>query len=210
MALVDSFSSIIFDYGGVLVHHQTEGDRARMAGLLGLEDGLFTELYWATRIDYDKGVLTADEYWQGLARTAGSHLGAKTLDDLISIDSESWMHFDEVMWNWIRELKAAKKRLAILSNMPRELGEAIKTKPGRFELFDYVTLSYEIHAVKPEPAIYEHCLEGLDALPRNTLFFDDRMENVQGAELLGIRAVQFLDRDEVLLQVSDRVAPRSR
>jgi FMN phosphatase YigB (HAD superfamily) len=35
-------------------------------------------------------------------------------------------------------------------------------------------------------------------LPGRTLFLDDRIENVRGAELLGISAMQFLDRDEVL------------
>ncbi len=36
MALVSSFDSIIFDYGGVLVSHQTEDDQATMAQSLGV------------------------------------------------------------------------------------------------------------------------------------------------------------------------------
>jgi putative hydrolase of the HAD superfamily len=207
MALVDSYSAVIFDYGGVLVRHQTEADQARMATLVGLPTDRFAELYWSKRADYDKAVLTAAEYWHEIALHAGTKLGLETLDELIAIDTESWMQFDGIMWAWVAQLRKSGKRLAVLSNMPLELGEALKIKPGRLELFDNVTLSYELRAVKPEPAIYEHCLEALDAEPQKTLFFDDRIENVQGAELLGIRAIQFLDRDEVLLKVSDLVSP---
>ena len=64
--------------------------------------------------------------------------------------------------------------------------------------FDQVTLSYEVRSVKPEAPIYEHCLEGLGTEAGRTVFFDDRIANVQGAEMLGIHAVEFLNRDKVL------------
>ncbi len=206
MALVDSYKSIIFDYGGVLVRHQTDADQAEMASLLGVPADRFTELYWAKRADYDEDALTAAEYWHEIASEAGAELAAAVLEDLIEKDTTSWMRFDEPMWNWVEELRKAKKRVAILSNMPRELGEALASRTQRLGAFDQVTLSYQVHAAKPDPAIYEHCLEGLGAKAVSTLFLDDRIENVQGAELLGIRAIQFLDRDEVLLQIADRVA----
>lgn len=203
MALVNSFDSVIFDYGGVLVKHQTDADQSRMARFFGISPDRFTELYWAKRADYDKDVMTAGEYWQDIAREAAATLSTRAVDELISIDTESWMQFDEVMWDWIGQLRKARKRVAMLSNMPRELGEALKTTTTRLEVFDQITLSYEVRAAKPEPVIYEHCLEGLDAAPERTLFFDDRIENVHGAELLGMRAIQFLNRDHVLLQVRD-------
>ncbi len=203
MALVSSFDSIIFDYGGVLVSHQREGDLAHMAALLGIPLGRFIEVYWVKRAEYDKDALTAAEYWRDIARETGVSLTARTIDQLIDMDTESWMQFDEVMWDWVGQLRKAQKRIAILSNMPRELGEALKTRTTRLEVFDQITLSYEVRAAKPETAIYEQCLEGLAARPERTLFFDDRIDNVQSAELLGIRAIQFLDRDQVLLQFRD-------
>ncbi|MBV8864442.1 MAG: HAD family phosphatase [Acidobacteriaceae bacterium] len=203
MALVNSFDSFIFDYGGVLVRHQTDADHARMAAILGIAPIRFSELYWAKRVDYDKDSTNAADYWQDIASETGVTLTTGVIDSLTSLDTESWMQFDEVMWDWIGQLRKVRKRVAMLSNMPRELGEALRTRTTRLELFDQITLSYEVRAAKPEPVIYEHCLEGLDALPERTLFFDDRIENIQSAELLGIRAIQFLDRDQVLLQVRD-------
>ncbi|MBV8897563.1 MAG: HAD family phosphatase [Acidobacteriaceae bacterium] len=202
MALVSSYDGFIFDYGGVLVHHQTDSDQARLAQIAGVPKDSFTEAYWSDRLDYDKGLVSAEEYWQALAlRAGGGSLQQSQIDQLVELDSVSWMQFDEVMWDWIGQLRGAGKRVAMLSNMPRELGEALKVKTDKLNLFDQVTLSYEVHSVKPEPAIYEHCLEGIGTAPEQTLFLDDRIANVQGAELLGIRAIQFLDRDDVLLRL---------
>jgi putative hydrolase of the HAD superfamily len=202
MALVSSYDGFIFDYGGVLVHHQTDADQSRLANVAGMPKDALLEVYWADRLEYDKGLLTAAEYWQAvIKRAGGGRLSQESLDELIEIDNQSWMHFDHVMWDWIDQLRAAGKRVAMLSNMPRELGEALKAQTDKLSVFDQVTLSFEVHAVKPEPAIYEHCLEGIGTPPEQTLFLDDRIANVQGAELLGIRAIQFLDRDDVLLRL---------
>jgi putative hydrolase of the HAD superfamily len=198
MALANSYDGYIFDYGGVLVHHQTDTDQARLAQLAAISQERFSELYWSTRLDYDKGLVTGVEYWQNIGQGAGQSLAPELIDQLIELDNESWMHFDEAMWSWIAELRAAGRRLAILSNMPRDLGEALKSQTGRFQPFDHVTLSYEVHSVKPEAVIYQHCLEGLGTAPERTVFFDDRLANVHGAELLGIQAVEFLNRDDVL------------
>jgi putative hydrolase of the HAD superfamily len=198
MALANSYDGYIFDYGGVLVHHQTDADHERLAELAAIPRERFSELYWSTRLDYDKGLVTGVEYWRNIGQGGGQTLAPELIDQLIELDNESWMHFDEAMWSWIAQLRSAAKRIAILSNMPRDLGEALKSRTDRFQPFDHVTLSYEVHSVKPEPAIYQHCLEGLGTAPERTVFFDDRIVNVHGAELLGIQAIEFLNRDDVL------------
>jgi len=201
MALVSSYDGFMLDYGGVMAHHQSDGDQAKLAQIAGIPHDLFTELYWSERADYDKDVISGTEYWQAIAQHARTIFNERIIEELIDFDNRSWMQFDSVMWEWIDQLRAAGKRVGLISNMPRDLGEALKSRTQRLNNFDQVTLSYEIHAVKPEPALYEHCLEGLDTAPEQTLFLDDRIENVQGAELLGIRAIQFTSRDDVLLRL---------
>lgn len=199
MALVSSYNAFIFDYGGVLVRHQTDAEQAHMAQVAGVPQEQFGELYWSERLDYDKGLLSYAEYWQRLAQRAGRTLRAETIEQLVELDISSWMQFDSVMWEWIDQLRAAGRRVAMLSNMPRELGEALKSRTQKLAGFDQVTLSYEVRSAKPDPAIYEHCLEGLGTAPDETLFLDDKLANVHAAELLGIRAMQFTLRDDMLL-----------
>ena len=198
MAPVRDFDGYIFDYGGVLVHHQAEAEQARMANAAGIPVEQFSELYWGTRLDYDKGLISGPEYWSAIGRTAGKVLTPAVVEQLTEIDSTTWMNFDEPMWTWIDELRGAGKRLSILSNMPSDLGEALKARTDRMQRFDQITLSYEVRSVKPEAPIYEHCLERLGTEAARTVFFDDRIANVQGAEMLGIHAVEFLNRDKVL------------
>jgi putative hydrolase of the HAD superfamily len=201
MALVSSYDAFMLDYGGVMVHHQSDRDQAKLAEIAGIPKDLFTELYWSERLDYDRDVISGTEYWQIVAQRGGTIFTERIIGELIDFDNHSWMQFDSVMWEWIDQLRAAGKRVGLISNMPRDLGEALKSHTQKLSNFDQVTLSYEIHAVKPEPAVYEHCLEGLNTPPEQTLFLDDRIENVQGAELLGIRAIQFTSRDDVMLRL---------
>ena len=201
MALVSSYDGFIFDYGGVLVHDQTPEDRGRLAEIASIPLNRFDELYWANRCDYDKDLITGAEYWTAVAQSARATLNPEAIEELMELDSASWMQFDPEMWAWIEQLRAAGKRVAMLSNMPRDLGSALKARTNRLDSFDHVTLSYEVRAAKPELAIYEHCLKGLSLAPEQILFFDDRMVNVQVAESLGIRAFQFTNREDVLARV---------
>jgi putative hydrolase of the HAD superfamily len=203
MALVDSYEGFIFDYGGVLVGHQTDGDHEKMAAIAGVSKQAFSDGYWGERLEYDRGHLSAMDYWQKVAARDSKTLSPAVIEQLIDYDNRSWMNFDQVMWDWIAQLRSAGKRVAVLSNMPRDLGEALRISTDKFQQFDHATLSFEVHAAKPEPAIYEHCLEGLELSADKTLFFDDRIENVHGAEQMGIRTIQFTSRDEVLLRVRE-------
>ena len=198
MALVNSYDGYIFDYGGVLAHHQSDADQARLATLAAIPRERFFNLYWDTRLEYDKGSVTAAEYWGNIGRAAGKTLSEAIVAQIIEADNRSWMQFDQTMWDWIAELRAAGKRVAMLSNMPRDLGEALASQTDRLRVFDHVTVSYDIRSAKPEPAIYQHCLAGIGTAPERTMFLDDRIANVRGAESLGIHAIEFLNRDDVL------------
>jgi HAD superfamily hydrolase (TIGR01509 family) len=91
--------------------------------------------------------------------------------------------------------------------MPRELGESIKTTTEGFKPFHHVTLSYEVRSIKPEPEIYEHCLSGIGTAAAETLFIDDRVENIKGAEQLRICTMQFTTREEVLMRLQGNGKP---
>ncbi len=58
---------------------------------------------------------------------------------------------------------------------------------GLQDFFDKIYLSYELHLLKPEPAIFTHVLHDAGLLPKETLLIDDASVNCKGAESLGIR-----------------------
>jgi len=56
--------------------------------------------------------------------------------------------------------------------------------------FDFATFSGDIRLIKPDPAIYEHTLQGLGVNASEALFLDDREINIQAARALGINSIR--------------------
>jgi putative hydrolase of the HAD superfamily len=57
--------------------------------------------------------------------------------------------------------------------------------------FDVRVWSYQLLMTKPDPRIYTHTLTQLGIEPCEALFLDDRLENVETARALGMRALVF-------------------
>ncbi len=55
------------------------------------------------------------------------------------------------------------------------------------DFFHKLYLSYELHLLKPDRAIFEYVLQNAAIRPEETLFIDDALPNCQAAEALGIR-----------------------
>ncbi len=63
--------------------------------------------------------------------------------------------------------------------------------------FRGITVSAEIHLMKPELAIYRHHEKTFGLAPAATLFFDDNADNVEGARAAGWNAEQFVGADRM-------------
>jgi putative hydrolase of the HAD superfamily len=62
---------------------------------------------------------------------------------------------------------------------------------GLDPLFKKIYYSHEVKFRKPDPAIYTHVLNDSDLNPNESLFIDDREENIKAARALGICAHQY-------------------
>lgn len=67
--------------------------------------------------------------------------------------------------------------------------------------FEKVFTSFELGARKPESEIYTEVQDTLQLKPQDILFFDDRLENVEGAREVGWSAHQVSDSPTDLIQV---------
>jgi len=54
-----------------------------------------------------------------------------------------------------------------------------------------------VHLAKPEAAIFQACLKVVGSKPEECLFIDDRADNVEAAQALGMRAVRFVSVEEM-------------
>ncbi len=70
--------------------------------------------------------------------------------------------------------------------------------------FDDFILSYEVHAMKPQPAIYQATLARAGCQPGECFYTDDIAEYVAGARAFGIDAVQFRDAAQLATDLTAR------
>jgi putative hydrolase of the HAD superfamily len=69
--------------------------------------------------------------------------------------------------------------------------ESIKRSFDWIYDFDVLIWSYQHRMIKPQPEIYHLVLERLGTAPEETLFLDDKLENIEAAQNLGMRGLQF-------------------
>ena len=190
--------AVVFDYGMVLTGPANPAAHARMLQLTQLPKPVFEENYWRHRLDYDRGTLNGQTYWQMFADTASATLDQTTINRLIEQDILLWTDLNPVMLRWVSQVQAAGFRTAILSNMGAELLAHMRKNFHWLESFDHLTWSCELDLIKPEAAIYKHTLEKLAVRADEALFLDDKIENVEGARRVNMHSFPF--RDMVTLQ----------
>jgi putative hydrolase of the HAD superfamily len=179
--------AVIFDFGGVLCFHPTQEQIARASAECGMEPREFVRALWKNRLVYDGGQ-DPYEYWRGVAEIAGRTFNDALIARMIEYEIGFWSKLDERVLAWVGELRAGGFRTAILSNLPRPLGERLRTRDGFLDRFDHITFSFELGVVKPQREIYEDALRGVGLAPGDALFIDDRTENIEGAHTAGLQA----------------------
>ncbi|HEX4670231.1 MAG TPA: HAD family phosphatase [Solirubrobacterales bacterium] len=101
----------------------------------------------------------------------------------------------------MRELKAAGKRMAMLTNNVREWEPVWRSMLPVDEIFETVVDSGFVGCRKPEARIYEMTLERLGLAAGACLFVDDLLPNCEGARAAGMSAVHFRDNEQATAEI---------
>ena len=137
--------------------------------------------------DYDLGVMDVEDVAKALAEYRGCDVATAQKNMQLAIEYQEQV---EPTAELIRELKQRGYRLYVLSNMSKEYIEFLRKLPV-FDLFDKQVVSCEIHLGKPDRRIYEYLLDYCALDPAETIFIDDRKDNVEAAEAVGIVPFHF-------------------
>lgn len=185
---------VLFDFGGVICYPQPEEDLARLARAAGCTGPEFDAAYWPYRLDYDRAVLDATSYWQGVAGCLGRSFDEAKIAELSRLDVASWMHLQEGTVALIADLAAAGHRLALLSNAPADVAEAVSRLPVA-AYFEHLIFSCFLKSAKPDPECFNGALAVMGAEPGEVTLVDDRADNIAGAAQVGLTGVLFTNPD---------------
>jgi putative hydrolase of the HAD superfamily len=182
------WDAVVFDYGRVLSLAPSPAELQQFAALVGVSEPPFFEIYSATRHDYDCGRADFHQHWQAFADAAGVKLRPAEVERIAEMETLMWLRVNHQTLALTREIKPCGVRIAILSNMPHDLLAYVRREFGWLDEFDVKIWSCEFGVTKPHPTIYRACLDALGCRAERTLFFDDRLNNVEAARELGMEA----------------------
>lgn len=183
-------SWVVFDYGGVISQYQPAADVAALAAVAGCEVGEFTAAYWPDRLSYDLGELDEVTFWDKVGSAVGRSFSPAEVAELTRLDIRSWLHLQEGTVTLIQQVAAAGHQLALLSNAPAAVAEAVSGLPVA-GYFQHLVFSCHLRTGKPDPACYRAALSRLGARPSEVTFFDDRPVNIEAATRLGLGGIHF-------------------
>ncbi|MBM0277267.1 HAD family hydrolase [Micromonospora tarensis] len=203
--------TVLFDLFGVIARQQSPSAREVLRATAGVPAPAFWATYWALRTPYDRGEVTAFGYWRQVATALGSTVDDRQINRLIAADVASWSVVDDDMVAVVERAAASGRRLALLSNIPEELAAHYERHHRWLRHFDVVAFSCRTSHVKPEPDAYRWCCRALDLAPGRILFIDDRVENIQAAEAIGMRAHLFISPTQAHQAITELdTVPRRR
>ena len=194
---VTKIKNIVFDVGGILVgyrwidmfkDHGTDEDTALAVG-----KGLFDSPNWKL---YDSGLISSKE------------LIDRFCDDNPHLEEEARWFLDNAIqmrvlrprvYEQVQRLKDKGYKIYILSNYSHDLFELHTGDLPFRKLTDGELVSYMVNKIKPNKEIYEALVEKFSIIPEESVFFDDRLDNVEGSIKSGFNGIHIIDEDEELL-----------
>jgi putative hydrolase of the HAD superfamily len=185
--------AVLFDYGLVLSTSPVLSAHQTLIEIFALGPEIFDRCYWASRHPYDAGRYVGEAYWQKVAGDAGIRLTAEQIQKLIDADILMWSGINTPMLEWARSVGRAGFKTGILSNIGFELATALENNFPWVAEFKYTIWSCRVGSAKPEPEIFRSVQEKLQVAPQETLFIDDREENIHAARKAGFVGIVFKD-----------------
>ena len=181
--------AVIFDFGNVICSFDND---TFLRSLLRYTDKRFDELKAAIYASdlparYETGLISSEEFFREAAARG----------DLSAPREEFFKAFTEIFtpipatFRLIRDLKE-KYKIGLLSNTNEFHYERCFRKMEIFPLFDSVTLSFEVKAMKPDERIYRDAVGKLRVRPGECVFIDDIEAYAEGASRLGMQGIRYL------------------
>lgn len=184
-----------FDIGGVLgTNGWDRNDRKEAADAFGLDLEEYTRHHDAVVPAFEEGLITIDQY---LDRTVFVRPRSFTPEDFKAFMYRQSKPFGDAIAIAREIATTGRTRLCTASNEADELSRYRIRFFGLIGIFDTFIASCWIGIRKPSPGFYQRILAITAARAEDSLFIDDREENVAAAQALGFYAIHYQSPDQL-------------
>ncbi len=198
---VSNYKTIIFDFGGVIGSDSDrwEDEYRKVVEESGLTAEKLHELYNKHWPKLSIGAELASTFWDEVYELAPKKPIRGTLEKYYE---------DGVRGNKDVLLIAAKLRekgfkIGVITNTAVDWVDIKMRKFGLKDIFNGVYCSCTVGVAKPDPRIYLTAIQNMKTTVRETIFVDDREENLVACEKLGIKGLLFRDAAQLRLDLSE-------
>ena len=207
MKQFSNISTIIFDFGGVLINLDLPQCilNFKQLGIQNIDNYLSNFGQKDFFLDFEKGNIGTEKFREEIRKFETTALSNEQIDT-------AWCSFlcdipDEKL-EILTELKE-KFRIVMLSNTnPLHIevsaaGEFAKRGKTINDFFDACYFSYEMHMAKPDAEIFLKLLEDEQVRPNECLFLDDGLKNIEQAAKLGIQTYLVKEHEDLSFLLKD-------
>lgn len=200
--VLDGIKNIIFDLGGVILNLSVASTHEAFSQLSGLpleeiQKRVHHGVYFHK---FERGAISPADFRKHLRESLGMQASDAEID---------------AAWNTML-LDIPKTRLALLEHVKKthatfllsntnaihleRFNRIVQQTSGVSRIDDYFHKAYFSHHLKmskPDPEIYEHVLRENHLKAAETIFLDDNLDNLKGAQRTGIRTYHIENPDQI-------------
>lgn len=185
--------AVFFDFGGVLMRTEYQSPRQKLAERFNMDydeiDKAVFNSESARRASL--GEISEDEHWAAVMKRFKWPVAESQSfrDQFFGGDM-----LDRHLVEYIRSLRGSY-HVGLISNAWSGLRDFLAAN-NLLELFDTVTISAEVHTLKPSEKIYQMALDQAKVEASQAVFVDDMPENVAGCQKVGMTGILFNDPEK--------------
>lgn len=196
--------NIVFDLGGVLLRWNPKAVIAKYFFDQNEQDIVEKKIFghhdW---LELDRGTLPLEEaISRAVART---ELEEKSIARFLNFFSVELSPEPDVLSIVQKLYDSQQHKLYVLSNMHLSAVDYIEREYNFWYFFEGIVFSSRLRMIKPDPEIYHHLLKKYDLRAEDSIFIDDREENIVTAEELGFKTIRFQDASQCEVELKAKL-----
>jgi putative hydrolase of the HAD superfamily len=188
--------AVIFDFGNVIYNFDNNIFLENISKYTDKTPSELNELLYLSSDlprQYETGLVSSDQFFNEIVSLCNLSIPkSEFIKSYTDIFSPIHSTID-----LIKEL-SDRYRIGLLSNTSEwDFMHVIETCEV-YDMFDAVSLSFKVKAMKPDKKIYLDILGKLNARPEECVYIDDMDKYIVAAHQIGIQGIQYISHDTLL------------
>lgn len=197
--------AVIFDRDGVLAKIDVDKAKAHYESFLPVSIRDISEFWdaFGEMHGFPKTVAAEKIFWENFWHSFCKHfhLSESIQEKLFQVHYTEFMQAYPEARKVLLEVRKLNLKVGVLSNFTLASLELSLSAMHLMDLIDIAYTAISLGVSKPHPKAYLAVINALKVTPQECLFFDDEIENVEGAKAIGMHAY-LVKRDELHHDIS--------